>query len=372
MNKILLFLVIISITTLSCNEKKKSESGFSVQLNLTGFKDSTEFKLLDLDKGEFIDSTKIYDNKLNFKGNVKEPFSARIHTIDNKYLILWIENGEIEVQGDFKDFGNSAIKGTPLNTVYVKYREKQKILSERRDSLTQLMIKSMSSKSENAEKEFKKLNLQVKEIDNNMFKIRTKSIASEEPSLYTIKELYFLRNDFKKDSLKLLFNRFPEKYQANKYGQVINTYIQNETLKIGDKYLDISGINNEGENVSLSELKGKYVLLDFWASWCGPCRQENPNLVRLYKKYNKKGFDIFSFSTDDNIKSWEKAVEKDSISWTSVIDKNGSYSKMSALYNVRAIPASFLINPEGIIIAKNLRGKSLENKLIEEIEKNGL
>jgi len=353
---------------MSCNEKKKSESEFSVQLNLTGFKDSTEFKLLDLDKGEFIDSTKIYDNRLNFKGNAQEPFNARIHTIDNKYLILWIENGEIEVQGDFKDFGNSAIKGTPLNTVYVKYREKQKILYERRDSLTQLMIKSMSSKSENAEKEFKRLNLQVKEIDNNIFKIRTKSIASEEPSLYTIKELYFLRNDFKKDSLNLLFKKFPKKYQTSKYGQVIDTYIQNESLEIGDKYIDISGINNEGEKVNLSKLNGKYVLLDFWASWCGPCRQENPNLVRLYKKYNKKGFEIFSFSTDDNIKSWKKASEMDSISWTSVIDKNGSYSKMSALYNVRAIPASFLINPEGIVIAKNLRGKELENKLTIELE----
>ena len=139
-------------------------------------------------------------------------------------------------------------------------------------------------------------------------------------------------------------------------------------LIIGDKYIDISGINNEGEKVNLSKLNGKYVLLDFWASWCGPCRQENPNLVRLYKKYNKKGFEIFSFSTDDNIKSWKKASEMDSISWTSVIDKNGSYSKMSALYNVRAIPASFLINPEGIVIAKNLRGKELENKLTIELE----
>lgn len=372
MNKILFFLVIISITTISCNEKKKSESEFSIQLNLNGFKDTTEFKLVNLDKGEVIDSTKIYDNKLSFRGNVKEPFSARIHTVDNKYLVLWIENGKIEVIGDFENFSNSNIKGTPINNVYVKYRDQQAVLTKKRDSLTQLLIKSMSSKSENAEEEFKRINLKIKDIDHNIADIRIKSIALEEPSIYTIKELYFLRNDFKKDSLKILFKKFPEKYQTSKYGQVINTYILNKTLQIGDKYLDISGINNEGENVNLSELNGKYVLLDFWASWCGPCRQENPNLVILYKKYKKEGFEIFSFSTDDNIKSWEKASEKDSISWTSVIDKNGSYSKMSALYNVRAIPASFLINPEGIIIAKNLRGKELEDRLKLELDKNSL
>lgn len=368
MKKILLFLVIIFITTISCNEKKKSESEFSVQLNLTGFKDSTEFKLVNLDKGEVIDSTKIYDNKLNFKGQVKEPFSARIHTVDNKYLVLWIENGLIEIVGDLENFNNSKIKGTSINNVYVKYRDQQKVLAKKRDSLTQLMIKTMSSKSENAEAEFKKLNLQIKDIDNKVFDIRAKSISLEQPSIYTIKELYFLRNDFKKDSLEQLFNNFPKEYQTSKYGQVINTYIENKSINIGDSYKNISGINSNREKINLSELEGKFVLLDFWASWCGPCRQENPNLVKLYKKYNEQGFEIFSFSIDDNIKSWKKASQNDSISWTNVIDENGSYSKMSALYNVRAIPASFLINPEGIVIAKNLRGKELENKLTIELE----
>jgi len=370
MNRILFLLVIITI--MSCNEKKKSKPEFSVQLNLTGFKDCTQFKLLDLDKGEFIDSTKIYGNRLNFKGNVKEPFSAQIHTIDNKYLMLWIENGEIEVQGDFQDFGNSAIKGTPLNTVYVKYREKKSILSEKRDSLTRLLIKSTSSKSENAEKELNRLILERKEIDNNMLEIRTQSIASEEPSIYTIKELYVLRNTLKKDSLKLLFNRFPENYQTNKYGQLINTFIQNETIEIGDKYKDVIGLNTEGEYVKLSELNGQYILLEFWASWCGPCRQSNKKLVKLYTKYNENEFEIFSFSIDKNILDWKKASEADSISWTNVIDINGSYSKVSALYNLEAIPSSFLISPEGIVIAKDLRGKSLEDKLSEEFEKEGL
>ena len=94
--------------------------------------------------------------------------------------------------------------------------------------------------------------------------------------------------------------------------------------------------------------------------------------MKAYNDFKESGFDIFSFSTDSNIDSWKKAIEKDSLIWTNVIDKNGSYRKMSALYGVRAIPSSFLINPEGIIIAKNLRGKTLEDKLNKEINKHGL
>ncbi|MGS2764432.1 redoxin domain-containing protein [Sinomicrobium sp. M5D2P9] len=312
MNKIVFLLIIFSITTISCN--KKTEPEFSIQLNLNGFRDGTDFKLLNLDKNEFIDSAKIYDGKLSFTGSVKEPFSARIQAAKIESLVLWIERGMIKINGNNENFAFSTIQGTPLNEVYTRYRDEQKNLAQKRDSLTTLIIKSMSSLSEGSEEEFGRLNLQIKDIDSEMFDIRVRSIVSEAPSFYTIKELFFLRNDFNKDSLELFFNKFPEKYQNSKYGEVIKTYIRNKSITIGDKYRNISGMDSEGKNIKLSELDGKYVLLDFWASWCVPCRKENTNLVKLYDKYKEKGFEIFSFSTDDNIKLWKKANEKDSIS----------------------------------------------------------
>lgn len=369
MKKSYLFLIAIYIMIISCHEKESNDSGYEVNLNMSGFDDGTEFKLLHIDDEKLIDSVKIHYNKLKFKGNATEPFSARIQTIDNKSLIFWVENGVIDIQGSSEDFSNPIIVGTQLNKVYVKYRDKQKAFRKKRDSLLKIYMQMVASQTL-TESEGARLSDQMKLIDKNTFKIRMKSIETEPPSIYTIKELYFLRNDIQKDSLKLLFNKFPKEYQSSKYGQVVETYIQNESIGIGKRYKDISGMNFKGEHIKLSELEGNYILLDFWASWCMPCREENPNYVKVYDKYKDKGFEIYSFSIDDNAKAWKKASEVDSIYWKrNVIAEKGSYSKMAALYNVRAVPSSFLINPEGIVIATDLRGKDLEDRLIFELDK---
>ena len=140
--------------------------------------------------------------------------------------------------------------------------------------------------------------------------------------------------------------------------------------KIGDKALELSYDNPNGEKMSLSELKGKLVLIDFWASWCGPCRRENPNLVDAYRKYYKTkfkdgdGLEIFSLSLDKNKDAWVKAINKDQLFWEyHVSDLGGWQSEGSEKYNVRSIPYNVLINGKGIIIAKNLKGPALHRFL---------
>jgi peroxiredoxin len=366
-----LIVLLLAFVLLSCNSTRKA-TDYTISMIATGFEDSTKFRLLHLDRQEFIDSAYLVNGKLQFKGRTSEPFPARIHAIDNKYVILWIEDEQITIEGDYKDLFYSKIKGSPLNDVMTKYRDKQAQFQIERDSLTQRMINLMSSREDNAREEFDMLNKQVRHLDKEIFAIRLDGIVSEKPSYFTIQELYFLRNDFTKDSLQLLFRNSPESLQKTKYGDVIQTYIDRKTLAVGDHFVDVEGLNEEGEMIKLSQFSGKYILLDFWASWCGPCRQENPNLLKAYKEYSSKGFQVLSFSIDNNEDMWRKAVKKDSLIWPNVIDSNGSYSKMSALYGVRAIPASFLINPEGIIIAKDLRGDSLEKRLQEVFHNSGL
>ena len=140
--------------------------------------------------------------------------------------------------------------------------------------------------------------------------------------------------------------------------------------KIGDKALELSYDNPNGEKMSLSELKGKLVLIDFWASWCGPCRRENPNIVDAYRKYYKtkfkegNGLEIFSLSLDKNKDAWLKAINKDQLFWEyHVSDLGGWQSEGSEKYNVRSIPYNVLINGKGIIIAKNLKGPALHRFL---------
>jgi len=134
---------------------------------------------------------------------------------------------------------------------------------------------------------------------------------------------------------------------------------------IGRLSMDFSQADTTNMAIRLASFRGKYVLLDFWASWCGPCRQESPVLVKAYKKYHSKGFEILSVSLDENKEKWKAAISKDKLAWTHVSDLKGGQNEAATLYGVESIPANFLIDPQGKIIAKGLRGEDLERELQE-------
>lgn len=154
--------------------------------------------------------------------------------------------------------------------------------------------------------------------------------------------------------------------QNSQYVTVLNDLVNVlGTVSIGKKAPDFTALTPEGKSISLSGQQGKYLLVDFWAAWCGPCRHENPNLVKSYKKYHDKGFDVLGVSLDKSKADWVKAIKDDHLTWTQVSDLSYWNSAPAKLYGVRAIPANVLIDPKGVIIARNLRGEELDKKLEE-------
>ena len=140
-------------------------------------------------------------------------------------------------------------------------------------------------------------------------------------------------------------------------------------MRPGQTAADLSLPDLNGKSVSLSELKGKVVLIDFWASWCGPCRRNNPHLVKLYNKYHEKGLEIYGVSLDEDMEDWKNAVHHDKINWIQVIDDKGWQSPAASLYGVDMIPSSFLLDRQGIVRTINAEGPDLESS-IKDLLKN--
>jgi peroxiredoxin len=141
-----------------------------------------------------------------------------------------------------------------------------------------------------------------------------------------------------------------------------------KAVSIGSTAPDFTQNDIKGNPVKLSSLRGKYVLVDFWASWCGPCRHENPVVVEAYNQFKDKNFTILGVSLDNAKANWEKAIAADKLDWTQVSDLKGWQNEVAALYGVQSIPQNFLLDPQGKIIAKNLRGEELKSKLGELIK----
>ena len=325
---------------------------------------------------EELDSIVIKNKKFSFKGSVDEPtlmtvlfvkkdqfYAARMR--DVKRTSFYVDGGTVSIDADMK---SSAIivKGTAIQNDYLNYRNTTAAIDKQIDSLNRAYSQLTKVANRDGEELIRirkaGMDASYKRVDQ-LVRFVTENRNSYF-SLIALQELVKANRD-SEELLKLYADLENKVGQSPKGEQVAKQIQVLHATRIGAMAPDFTQNDVDDKPVSLSDFRGKYVLLDFWASWCGPCRGENPHVVAAYEKYKDNNFTVLGVSLDQNGKkeNWLKAIVEDKLTWTNVSDLKFWKNEAALLYGVRAIPQNFLIGPDGTILGKNLRGKELSAKL---------
>lgn len=348
--------VLSVVTLIGCNNKKES---YTIIGKTSGLADSTKVYLAK--ENEDFDSTLIINDKFRFSEKVEGDYSnIWIHTKNYKeYKSLWVVNNDITFDASNSSFRDAVVTGSRIQDQSNEYQSLTSSLDMKMDSIRTLA----RSAHDSVRKELRK---ECDQLSNRKNKLEIDFIRDHPNYELSAFFLIFLKNDIDKNITSELYEGFIDKVKNSEWGKTISLHLEKSVnLDVGDKAVDFELSKINGEKVSLSDFEGKYVLLEFWATGCAPCRWENPNLLKAYKKYNTKGFEILGVSLDEKATHWESTVKKDSIIWTTVGDLKGMSGEVPITYSVNYIPKNYLLNEEGLVISKDLRGENLQEKLKE-------
>ncbi|GAB3738584.1 redoxin domain-containing protein [Spirosoma lituiforme] len=325
-----------------------------------------------------IDSAKVTAGNM-FTLNSKVADGGEVFVLNvggNQKMALLVEGGEtlnVVADGFVMDAKTGQIgKATVTGSKNVEYYEKLMALRTGMEEKVKKWNKEVAAATE------KKDNKRITQIEQ-AYQAAEQDVVSKVKamlpemgtSLVSLFALNFINIESDFATYESLAQRFEKENPNSPHAKsLIGRVARIKGVSVGASAPEIALNDTTGKPVPLSSLRGKYVLIDFWASWCGPCRAENPNVVRMYNKFKDKGFAIYSVSLDQAKANWTKAIRNDNLTWTHVSDLKFWQSAAAQQYGVQAIPATFLLDKDGKIIAKNLRGEALEQKL-EEILKGG-
>jgi thiol-disulfide isomerase/thioredoxin len=358
-----------------------AQQKFTIKGDLPKRREDVKVMLSYSDNGTYKqDSTITQKGAFTFSGSVTEPTRATIQVKSlqpdttpmtyEKYAArdlkdFFLENTAITVKGDTA-VQTASIKGGKTQTEFLSL---QAALKPFEDKMAPLNKQRMQLVKQKDEKGADSLRLQLIAIRKDMTKAEDDFIRKYGNSYVSLDLLQGRSYLIELENFEPVFNTLSADMKNSTIGKKLQERLDlAKKTSVGKPALEFTQQTTEGKPFSLSSLKGKYVLLDFWASWCGPCRAENPHVVKAYNALKGKNFEIVGVSLDGEKQDWLDAIKKDGLPWVQVSDLKGWKNEVAVMYGINAVPQNFLLDPNGVIIARDLRGEELSKKLEEMIK----
>ena len=365
-------IVLLAIATLSifaCN--KVGENEFVISGSAEGVENGTKVYLQVQGETEMIakDTVEVQGGKFEIKGAF-ETLEIAIVTVEGNNPIPFImENGNITIKVNKDSIQNSVVGGTPENELFQDYSGKTKVIYKKiGDFQASKQQEFMGAQAVNDTATMNALMKQLNTMQEELI-VLAKDVISKNNDKYL--SALLLENNLATQTItaeegKAYFEKFTDKIKQTRSGKNIEKIVKAATeVVIGKPAPDFSAPSPEGNAISLKESLGKVTIIDFWASWCAPCRQENPNVVALYNELHEKGLNIIGVSLDRDGDKWKEAIAKDGLTWPQVSNLKFWQEPIAEQYNVKSIPATFILDENGIIVARDLRGDELKAKVKE-------
>jgi peroxiredoxin len=310
-----------------------------------------------------VDSAVVKAGKFQFTGELAQPAEVYI-TTKARVIPFYLENADIHIGGNADSLDKVRITGSATQVTQDSLSAAMRPVMDKIDTVIDAYGAADKAK-DTARLALAEAKLDsLRAVRNQATEAFIRTHPASPVSLYQIQSMTYSGSY---QELEPLFEGLDTAIRSSAMGQYLGKYLEiMKRRELGAKIMDFTQNDLKGQPIRFADYrKGRYVLLDFWASWCGPCRAENPNVLKAYNRFKAKNFVVLGVSLDEDSTKWRQAVVKDGMPWTQVSDLKGWKNEVSRQYGIQGIPANFLVDTSGTIIAKNLRGTALEKKLAE-------